>query len=145
MFVPDVRIERLCCANRYRQPASGEFQGQLLLRHKENLVGVRILHFSAGRESFHIDIFAGRIRAFHQMRFAGNGDSVGIISLCHLCRRGGRGRRRRCDHRRRCGHWLDRSIRVKWLLLRWVFLRLGRRVSRRPVVLRRWRRRLLSA
>ncbi len=39
--------------------------GRLALRHKENFVRVRILHFSAGRESFHVNIFAGRIRAFH--------------------------------------------------------------------------------
>ena len=145
MFMPDVRIKRLWCVNPAFTPRISRSPGPLALRHKENLVRVRILHFSAGRESFHIDIFARRIRALHQMRFAGDRDSVWIISLCHLCRRRGRGRRRRCDHRRRCSRWLNWSVRVKRLLRRWVFLRLGRRVSRRPVALRRWRRRLLSA
>ena len=145
MFMPDVRIKRLCSVNPAFTPRISRSPGPLALRHKENLVGVRILHFSAGRESFHIDIFAGRIRALHQMRFAGNRDSVRIVSLCHLCRRRSRRRRRRCDYRRGCTHWLNRSIRVKRLLLRWVFLRLGRSVSGRPGVLRRWWWRLLSA
>ena len=145
MFVPDVRIKRPRCANPLSPSRISGIPGPFALRHKENFVGVRILHFSARRESFHVDIFAGRIRAFHQMRFARNRDSVRIISLCHFCWRGCSGRRRRCDHRRRRVHWLNRSIRVKWLLRRRVFLRLGRRVSRRPVVLRRGRWRLLSA
>jgi hypothetical protein len=146
MFMPDFRIIRLCCANPgIHYPRISGTPGPLALRHKENLVRVRILHFGAGRESFDIDIFAGRIRALHQMRFAGNRDSVRIVSLCHLCRRRSRRRRRRCDYRRGCTHWLNRSIRVKGLLLRWVFLRLGRSVSGRPGVLRRWWWRLLSA
>jgi hypothetical protein len=138
MFMPDIHIKRVCSVNPAFTPSISRNPGPLALRHKENLVGVRILHFSAGRESFHIDIFAGRIRALHQMRFAGDRDSVRIISLCYLCRRRCGGRRRRCDHRRRCSHRLNWSVRVKRLLLRWVFLRLGRSISGRPMVLRRW-------
>jgi hypothetical protein len=57
MLMPDVRIKKLCPA--FAIPASTELRDPLALRHKENLVSVRILHFSAGRESFHIDIFTG--------------------------------------------------------------------------------------
>ena len=145
MFVPDVPINRLCSLTVITISRISGIPGPLALRHKENLVGVRILHFGARRESFHIDIFAGRIWTLHQMRFAGDRNSVRIISLCHLCWRRGRGRRRRCDNRRGCSHWLNRSIRVKRLLRRWVWLRLRRTISRHPMVLRRWWWRLLSA
>jgi len=143
MSLPD--IIRARSVNRHSILRMSGTPEALALRHKKNLVGVRVLHFSAGRESFHIDIFAGRIRALNKMRFSRDRDPVGIISLCYLCRRRSRGRRRRRDHRRRSGHWLSWSIRIKGLLRRRVFLRLGRGVSRRPMVLRWWWWRLLSA
>src|SRR5215510_8374095 len=50
-------------------PASAKLLSRRGLRHKKNLVGVRILHFGSGRESFHIDVFTRRIGALHQVRF----------------------------------------------------------------------------
>lgn len=35
-----------------------EIPGRLALRHKENLVGVGILHFRAGGESFNVNVLA---------------------------------------------------------------------------------------
>jgi hypothetical protein len=56
--MPELRIKKLGCANlAFTIPVSAELRDGSALRHKENLVSVRILHFSAGRESFHIDIF----------------------------------------------------------------------------------------
>ena len=124
-------------------------EAPLALWHKENLVRVRIFHFSARRESLHIDIFAGRIGAFHQVRFSGDRDPVRVISLRHLC-----WRRRSCRRRCRCylrlggrrrTHRLCWPIRVEWLLWRWVFLRLSGSVIRCPVMLGHGRWRLLSA
>jgi hypothetical protein len=114
-----------------------------LLRHKKDLVGVRILHFSSRRESFHIDIFAGGIRALHQVRFAGDRNSIRIVSLCNLRRRS-RGRRfaRHCFSRWRTGG-LNWSVRIKRLLLRRIFRGLGG-IPRRSLT-GGWRWRLFRA
>ena len=145
--MPNARIKPCAGLIWHSVPASAEFRRPLALWHKENLVRVRILHFSAGRKSFHIYIFAGRIRTLHEVRFSRDRDPVRIISLCHLCRR-------RCSCRRWCGsylrrgrrrtHGLYRPIRVERLLWRRVFLRLSGSVRRRSVMLGHWWR-LLSA
>jgi len=147
--MPNARIKACAELIWHSVPASAELGSALALWHKENLVRVRVLHFGAGRESFHVDIFAGRIRALHQVRFSGDRDPVWIISLCHLrrWRRSCEGRCRRYLRRRgwRRTHGLCRPIRVERLLRRWVFLRLSGSVSRRPVMLGRGRWWLLSA
>src|SRR5258707_10133332 len=74
LFMPDVRIKAVLVNPAFTPLISGS-PGTLALPHKENLVGVRILHFSARRESFHIDVFAGRIRALHELRFTWHMDS----------------------------------------------------------------------
>ena len=142
--MPNVRIKRLWRAS-IQSPASAELRNAPVLWHKENLIGIRILHFGARRESFHIDVFARGIRALHQVRFARDRNSVWIISFSHLCLRRSWGRRWRCCLRRGRTRGLDRAVRVVWLLRRWVFLRLGGSVICRPVMLSRRRRWLLSA
>ena len=95
------------------------------LRHQKDFVGIGIFHFRSWRKSFHIDVLARRIGAFHQVRFARNWNSIGIISLCNLRRRS-RGWRRCCHlfSRRR----LDGTVGIEWLL-RWrIFLGRGWRI-----------------
>lgn len=145
----NARSKKPSCAN----PASGMYPTSEQrvnigaappLRHKKDLVGIRILHFSARRESFYIDVFARRIRALHQMGFSGDGNSIRIVSLrdlcgCNLCRRRSRGRRRR-----RCRlHWrrtagLNWSVWIERLLLGRILCSLGGGIPRRPMV-RSWR------
>ncbi len=59
MFMPNVRIKACAELIWHSVPASAELGSAPVLWHKENLVRVRVLHFSSGRESLHIDIFAG--------------------------------------------------------------------------------------
>src|SRR5258708_4381297 len=47
LFMPDVRIKAVLVNPAFTPLISGS-PGTLALRHKENLVGVRILHFRAG-------------------------------------------------------------------------------------------------
>ena len=110
-----------------------------LLRHKKDLVGIRILHFSSRRESFHINVFARRIRALHQMGFARHRNSIRIISLrdlcrCNLCWRSGGGRRCRCRLCWRRTRGLNWSVWIERLLLWRVFRGLGGRIPRWPLV-----------
>ena len=112
-----------------------------LLRHKKDLVGVRILHLGSRRESFDIDIFARGIRTLHQVRFARDRNSIRIISLrdfCWRCCRRRRGRRRFYWRRVR---GLNRPVRIEGLLRRRVF----RGLARIPggSVVGGWRRRWL--
>jgi len=111
----------------------------LPLRHKKDLVGIRILHFSSRRKSFYVDVFARRIRALHKMGFTRHWNSIRIISLRDLCRGnlcGGRsgGRRRcRCHFCWRRTRGLNWSVWIEWLLLWRVFRGLGGRIPRWPV------------
>src|SRR6266576_5096828 len=47
------------------------------LRNEKDFVRIGILHFRSWRKAFHIDVFARRIRTFHEMGFARDGNSVG--------------------------------------------------------------------
>jgi len=114
------------------------------LRNKKDFVRVRILYFRSRRKSFHIDIFAGGIRTLYQVRFAGNGNSVWIIPLCHLRRRGWWRRWRCCGFHGRCTCRLNRAIRVEWLLRRRVLFRLGGPIAGGPMS-GGWRLRLFTA
>jgi hypothetical protein len=141
-----------CCpieSTNRANPASGiqhrrnrlNHRGCRLLRHKKDLVGVRILHLGSGRESFDIDIFARGIRTLHQVRFARDRNSIRIISLRDFCRRCCW---RRCGRRR--FHWrrirgLNWPVRIEGLLRRWVFRGLGG--IPRGSMLGGWRRRRL--
>jgi hypothetical protein len=78
------------------------------------------------------------------VRFAGNGDSVWIIPLCHLRRRGWWRRWRCCGFHGRCTCRLNRAIRVEWLLRRRVLFRLGGPIAGGPMS-GGWRLRLFTA
>jgi hypothetical protein len=95
------------------------------LRHQKDFVGIGIFHFRSRRKSFHIDVLTGRIGAFHQVRFARNWNSIGIISLCNLRRRS-RGWRRCCHFFPRRG--LGGSVGIEWLLRRRISLGRGWRI-----------------
>ena len=104
------------------------------LRNQKNFIRVRILYFRSRREALHIDIFARRIRRLYQVRFAGHGNSIWIIPLCHLGRRGCRRRWWRCCgfHRRgTCG--LNGAIGIERLLRRRVLFSLGGTIARGPM------------
>src|SRR5437667_9794413 len=107
-----------------RNPKSNPAANQL--RHQKDFVGVRVFHFRSWGKSFHVDVLAGRIRAFHQVRFARNWNSVGIISLCHL-RRSGRGRRR-CGPLFSGRSGLGGSVRIERLLWRGILPGRGWRI-----------------
>lgn len=125
---------------RIQHRSNGKNRGSTALRHKKDLVGIRILHFSAWRESFYIDVFARRIRALHQMWLARHGNSIRIISLCDLCRcnlcrrRSGGRRRRRCHLCWRRTRGLNWSVWIERLLLRRVFSGLGGGIPPWPMV-----------
>ena len=118
--------------------------GGTRLRHKKDLVRVRILHFGSRRESFHVDIFAWRIRALHQVRFARNRNSVRIIAFCDLCRSTfvgaavGGGDVAAVSIGGVPGG-LNWSVRIERLLWRRVFSRLRGRIIRRPMAAGWWR------
>jgi hypothetical protein len=110
------------------------------LGNQKDLVRIRILYFRSRRESFHVNVLARRIRTLHQVRLARNRNSVRIIALCNLRRRGW-WRRWSCRGLYRwstCG--LNRAVRIKWLL-RWrVLLGLSGRIIGGPMSGgRRWR------
>ena len=114
-----------------------------LLRHEKNLTGVWVLHFRARRESFNIDIFAGREWTFHHVRLPGNWNSVRMIAFSGAASRRsgcGRGHRGRHFRRRRGGAW---RVRIKWLLLRRVRRRFSDGISP-GVVTRSWWRLLFA-
>jgi hypothetical protein len=117
-------------------------RGCRLLRHKKNLVGVRILHLGSWRESFDIDIFARGIRTLHQVRFARDRNSIRIISLRDFCRRCWWRRCGRRLFRWRLTRGLNWPVRIEWLLGRRVFRGLCGRIPRGSVV-GGWRRRRL--
>ena len=74
------------------------------------------------------------------MRFAWNGDSVRIIPLCDLGRRGWGRRWRCCGLHGRCTCRLNRAIRIEWLLWRWVLFGLSGPIARGPMSGGRWLR-----
>jgi hypothetical protein len=110
------------------------------LRNKKNLIRVRILYFRSRRETFHIDIFARRVRTLDEVRFARNRNSIRIIPLCDLRRCGCWWRRSRCGLRggRTCS--LSRAIGIEWLLGWRVLFGLGRGIARGPLSGRWWLR-----
>src|ERR1700730_10524692 len=99
-----------------------------MLGHEKDFLRVRIFYFGAGRETFHVDIFARRIWALDQVLFSWNRNSVGIIAFGSFRRGSGRrwtGSGRGCflsggGFRRR---W---TVRIERLLLGRVLLRLVR-------------------
>lgn len=100
-----------------------------ILRNAEDLARVGILYFSAGRESFHVNEFAGRERTFYDVGFARDRDPIRVIALGYFCSRRGGGRRRvfrrgSCILRRRSGVWIER------LLARRILCRALLRISR---------------
>ncbi len=115
------------------------YHGGILLGYEKNLIRVRILHFGSRRKPFHVDIFAGRVRALYQVRFARDGDSVRVISLGNFCRRSCGGRCCCCRLHWRRTSGLNWSVGIERLLLRRVLLRSGRIIRRSMPSWRRWR------
>jgi hypothetical protein len=104
------------------------------LGHEKDLLRVGIFYFGAGRETFHIDIFAGRIWALDQVLFSWNRNSIRIIAFGGF--RCGSGRRwtgsGRCFLSGGCFGWRW-AVGIKRLLLGRVLLRLVR-IFRDPLL-----------
>ena len=106
----------IACASRDSDNRKSPIENRKFpLRNQKDFLCVRIFHFRAGSETFHVNILAGRVRALDQVRLVWHRNAVGIIALGNP---GRSSRLWRAGVVRSASVGLCRTIRVKRLLLR---------------------------